>query len=775
MNARVTLIASLTLLAIALARALVAFDPFPGFSGDPSTLFIPVTTLTPAASFLFDALAALAALAVFLSIGARGSPRWWEISLFTLALACAAFHIYAVPERSLDGTMHASLWITSALAALALSRASVAFPELRRIALVALISVAAVVVLKGLAQVFIEHPAMMRSFRANRESILAASGWTPESVQARAYERRLSQPEATGWFGLANVAGTFFAVLAASLTTAVAAAVGRRITTPRAILLLGLGALAGALGLYLAGSKGAAAAAALGVIVGLILTRSPESLRTKLNTLSPALLPAAVLLALFAIGLRGILGDSLGELSLRFRAFYIDAAWRITLDHLPAGIGPANFQAAYMLAKNPISPEDVISPHSVLLDWSSALGLGGIALGLLWLTWLWAAGRSTRTDEPAPTEDTRRLAVRLVALVAILATLPGVALEYAIATPEAALIRVGGILFSIAIAWALLSLPPRILTFAALAALAALAAHAQIEMTPVIPGATMWFFLLSAAVAAPAASPGTTTPRGGRYRVWAVALLSAFSLGIAIAHSVPTLAWEWHLRLAATRLGELPALRERLDRLARGTPQRGDSVQALARDLAADENPLPSLTPQGLASALDARRRTRLIEAAQELDAAVKAWPGHGPTLRARSRLFLQAAALSDTRADLIEQAIAFPTGTSLKPSAVNFAWLATAHRTAAGLTGDRSLLARSTTFLESAAELAPHNLTYARELAITYAQLDQPDAAAQWARRALAIHERLALDPLVQLSPTELATLQALADPAVAPPPGGP
>jgi hypothetical protein len=135
----------------------------------------------------------------------------------------------------------------------------------------------------------------------------------------------------------------------------------------------------------------------------------------------------------------------------------------------------------------------------------------------------------------------------------------------------------------------------------------------------------------------------------------------------------------------------------------------------------------------------------------------------------------LQAAALSVDRTDRISQALSFPAGTSLQASAIDLAWLATAHRAATTLTGDRQYLATSVQFLEQAAALAPHNLTYARELATTSAELGRRDDAARWARRALEIHGQLALDPLVQLSPRELAAMQALANPGVAPPPGGP
>ncbi|HQR39835.1 MAG TPA: hypothetical protein PLF26_15715, partial [Blastocatellia bacterium] len=82
------------------------------------------------------------------------------------------------------------------------------------------ISVAAVLAFRGIEQVFIEHPGTVENFKRNRDAILAAQGWPPDSAMARGYERRLMQAEATGWFGLSNVYASFAA--ASSVATQLA-------------------------------------------------------------------------------------------------------------------------------------------------------------------------------------------------------------------------------------------------------------------------------------------------------------------------------------------------------------------------------------------------------------------------------------------------------------------------------------------------------------------------------------------------------------------------
>src|SRR5258705_354539 len=128
---------------------------------------------------------------------------------------------------------------------------------------------------QGLLQIWVEHPATVENFRANREAFLAAQGWAPDSPAARGFERRLLQAEATGWFGMANIYGSF---CAAALTVMLGWSIQAWQATRRNELpsgwpgALSIGAVGAAAGIWMAGSKGGVAGAG----VGIILPREPH-------------------------------------------------------------------------------------------------------------------------------------------------------------------------------------------------------------------------------------------------------------------------------------------------------------------------------------------------------------------------------------------------------------------------------------------------------------------------------------------------------------------
>src|SRR5690606_11618084 len=109
--------------------------------------------------------------------------------------------------------------------------------------------------------------------------------------------------------------------------------------------------------------------------------------RERLGRLGGWVAIAAVGSALVAVAARGVAGEKIGELSLLFRWFYLQGSARIIAEHPWLGVGPAGFRDAYLLAKPALSPEEVTSPHSVVFDWMSTLGVlaGGawaVLLGL---------------------------------------------------------------------------------------------------------------------------------------------------------------------------------------------------------------------------------------------------------------------------------------------------------------------------------------------------------------------------------------------------------
>ena len=103
---------------------------------------------------------------------------------------------------------------------------------------------------------------------------------------------------------------------------------------------------------------------------------------------------AGIAIPLLAVVVRGLVGERLSELSLLFRWFYMQGAARIFAQHLPVGVGPDGFQEAYLLAKPVLSPEAVASPHNILWDWLSTLGLFGVAWCVLLVTLAMRVGKT---------------------------------------------------------------------------------------------------------------------------------------------------------------------------------------------------------------------------------------------------------------------------------------------------------------------------------------------------------------------------------------------
>ncbi|MEM7622950.1 MAG: hypothetical protein AAF235_07070, partial [Planctomycetota bacterium] len=255
-------------------RVTTLHDPFPAWDVDPFVTPVPSVALTPFTGMLLDAGIAIAAIVIVL-LSARndaGVARGllWIAGCVLAGAAVGAVHLFR------DGAEHASFvlaWTGAACAGVA--GWCLRGARSRTLAIACMLGLAAPVLLKGVLNVAVEHPALMASFDRDREVILQGRGWTEGSAAALQYERRLRQPEATGWFGLSNVFASFAAA------TAAAGAAGAWIAfraRARAALQCGwvvVGA-AGLTGVALSGSKGGAGALVLAsslVIAGVIFER----------------------------------------------------------------------------------------------------------------------------------------------------------------------------------------------------------------------------------------------------------------------------------------------------------------------------------------------------------------------------------------------------------------------------------------------------------------------------------------------------------------------
>ncbi|MFT3685483.1 MAG: O-antigen ligase family protein [Phycisphaerales bacterium] len=353
---------------------------------------------------------------------------------------------------------------------------------------------------RGLYECFVQHPTVVADFQKNKARIFAENGWSPESSMAKSFERRVVQSEATGWFGFANVYASFAAMGVAAFAALLVGAVRARREAVEdgdesagkwPVLITGGGLVLSGTALVMAGAKGGYAAAILGLAVAGVLLWLRSERGEKFRRVAWMIGPLAIVAPLLAVVARGAVGEKIGELSILFRWFYMQGAWRIFGAHPMHGVGPDGFQAAYSLAKPALSPEDVTSPHSLLWDWMACLGIGAVA----WVVWL--VCKSTRigpaaiadaSDDPTELGDpiqTRTL-MRTACLIAAASAFVSIPMQVALLLPEEALgVRIGGL-----VVWCVLScgaLAVARLWSGWVVALAAgavvMLAHTQIELT----------------------------------------------------------------------------------------------------------------------------------------------------------------------------------------------------------------------------------------------------------------------------------------------------
>ncbi len=491
------ILAALILLPQAL-RATADFNPLPYWDSDPLTFIPSITGLTPGLSLGLDTLVMVASAAA-LALG------WWPRGrVLALASVAAALVLTFWVRGSYADARLAGAWCSGLVGAVALAGLC-REPLVRGVCAAILLGLIGLLLAKGAVQWFIEHPAAVESFKRNRAIVLASNGWEEGSSMARAYERRLMQQEASGWFGLSNVYASFSAAFSIALAVLL---IGLRRAGGGVLLALGVGVLCAATALAFAGSKGGFAAAALGAVAaGLLLGFRGRGWVTLAGGLGVAL--CALVIA--GVVIRGLIGERLGELSLLFRWFYWQGAARMFAS---GPTGPAGFQDAYLLAKPPISPEEVQSAHNAPVDWLATLWWPGVLVLVVFLMLLYRAGRAAVNASAAPRDDdfTRAAGPRAVLLALSLLTLGGLFLDRGLLTENVIAARLGGLILAAVIAlgvWHAARLAPSVLALALSAGAITLAAHAMIEVTGTNQSAAgLWWSAIAIAAGASSAHAG---------------------------------------------------------------------------------------------------------------------------------------------------------------------------------------------------------------------------------------------------------------------------
>jgi len=772
-------IGSTTILAAALARATVRHDPLPGWTMDPTAAWSPLLGVGPAGSIALDTVTLLAAAAVLLALRLAGRrPPACVLLLFAIGALPALWHALLRPDRTLDDVRLASAWIAALAGAIALREAA-RDAAIRRMTLAVIFGFAIALAGRGVMQVFVEHPATVQDFNLRRDAILRSHGWEPGSSAALIFERRLTQAEASGWFGLSNVYASVMAACFVGLLGVALASLRRAADAPpvpRILLALPpLGAAAAAAGLLLgpiAGGqtpKGAIAAAALGIVL-LPLPMLARRLRLPPRA-GVAIGLGIVAAALAAVVARGLIGERIGELSLLFRWFYLQGAARI-FTHAPLlGVGPDGFKTAYLIHRPPLSPEEVASPHSILFDWLATLGVGAAAWAALWLAWVAAAGRRLLEAPPdgSPPPFIPRSPACIAGLSAIAISL-GLSflleeLPVARAVPSSAvLLAVESIVRLLAwgVAWAAIAgaaiaVAPRALDAAAPAAALALAAHAQIELTLTTPGSAALAMLVIAAASAPRTDAVASTNRMALVPTACAALLAAAVFAFAL---LPTASAERHLRAAARAASVAAEFDQRALALQAGSPQPGDSYDALALDLGVALRRQPPRTAAQLTAALTEVRLLAINAAGPALTRAANARPSHPTIARSLARLHGQGASLAasigrppDNRLADAERAARAMTD-AWPARAESWSTLASVLLLRADLLDDSEARAAAVDALERGASLDPYGLDFPFRLAEVSHALGRTDDARRWAAKALDNDALKRLDPLAGLDP---------------------
>ncbi len=713
------------------ARTVVAWTPLLHFDIDPSAIsreaVVPFTGFGPAGSLALDALTSFLAALLLSSLGLRRGVAW-SGALTIVAGIVAALDVGLVLRGDFENLWRGSAWVSAFVGAgaLAACAAHPKFARLQRIALAVFLSVAALWLARGAWQVMVEHPATVAQYHDSKSEFLAAQGWNEDSVQAKTYERRLMQLEATGWFGLSNImAGLSGAVGVACAVLVVRA---RRTMSSVSASVLVLCTVACACIVAVNGSKGALAACALGLVSAWLAGRSAWHARVAVL--------AALVMPVIAVIARGAIGDALGERSLFFRSQYWVGAWQVMLDAWPWGCGPDAFQPAYTLHRPALAVEEVTSAHSAPVDWLATMGLAGVAMTAAWFLMLWGCG-SGLTMEPQHRKATSDVtshdgSARDAWMVSLLG-LSVVGVIAMVADPSGRVLPALGIVLAACLARSIVEGLARVddggLRMVMTALAVVLAAHAMVEMTLWQPGSASWVLGVIGVMAMGSCLGGAH--RANRRSTAAVSDDPDAVAGTASGSTVR----RWPIVLTVACLVSIATLQ---GAAALATARQERAVEAAAETLVENLFTAPARARAGeiLRTAVEEhsilRRHLLLLKSADQFLQA-----GIGERDPARARVWFDEA-LDSARA----ATDAFPFRSALVSAAIIDAMVER------GLVGwDQVIAVRGDVLLHD-----PRHTTSWVRLIDAHGMAGDDAAARDAARRALDADDSFRLDPLRQL-----------------------
>ncbi|WP_200761114.1 O-antigen ligase family protein [Poriferisphaera corsica] len=493
---RLPIIASASLLITALLPAVAPFyaslylDTLP----DPNTPLITIPAFGPSAIVFLNLIAIIIAVFSIPLANRSGAKSFPLLNVFILIpIACLLYHA----TQSYDNALLASSWIaalTTALATLYLAQ----FQQVQKIIIAAFAALLIPYLLDSIWYLFVEQPLTVRTFIENEQAELLARGWEAGSTQHQLFLRRMQSPDALGSFGLSNVFGSILVTIILITTTLTLHALAQSNRKLARIIPLAIITLAGLFTLYYTHSKGALGVLPLGfllLIAFFITSKKPfKSSKYLLTCLALAIVLFPFLLVI-ARGLLGAPETHEGERSLLFRYQYWLGSWNIYTDSITnilLGTGPDNFRFQYLIHKLPANPEDVISAHSIFIDYIATLGLAGILLTIAALSLIIKSiinfTQVLNTPEESQTSNpfTPRITLALATFIAALT----LGLQFYITQPEqyadTAILWLISLIAFIATFFIIthaLAIPTRIQSIALITAAVVILAHSQIEMT----------------------------------------------------------------------------------------------------------------------------------------------------------------------------------------------------------------------------------------------------------------------------------------------------
>lgn len=575
-------VASVALLVVpALLRCLTLTLPDLYFADDPLVLPFQPGGIGPAGSVFLDFLSLVGcSLAIVACRLERKKCDAWQVLLLLLPVPVLTWHLVR-PDSTIGQWTMGSHWL-GAMATL-VGAAHIAclqtFRPGRAFMVASFFALTAPLAVKAVYQITVEHGMTVEDFHLHKESILAARGWDPESIQARLFAIRLLQREATGWCSISNVFGTLVAGMAV-FWLCMLLAVARSRLSGGWIGLTAIVAGASLTALASSGSRGAIG----GMMVGAILATAmllPRQWRRRASTMAPGLsimLPAAALLGTACRG--WLLGPDfkLDGYSLLFRWYYWVGAMRSFAANVLSGVGPDGFQEAFMVFKPALSPEQPALPHSVFISWLAAMGIVATAWMVLTMRLVRkGAPGVASTDRSFDLSDEPRHAAAPITVPAML--VGGVLLVLTIWINGSSVLPDYRWVFgplSIAGFTGLVILLPRLVNdtswwavhWAAWSAIVVMLVHAQIELTLNDPGPASAIFMLIGAVGGTRVDSRLPLKRPAAVLNISAVVIPAF---VALAHgslvALPIQQHQQRVASAARELSTCAVFRRDMERL----------------------------------------------------------------------------------------------------------------------------------------------------------------------------------------------------------------